>query len=312
MLTSTIIIPTYNRPGDLNNCVASLLAQTRLPEEVVVVDDGDLPGFPLEAECRAAGIRCVYMQKDVPGLTESRNVGVSLATQEIIFFLDDDVVLEPEYVAEILRVYEQDKSGRIGGVGGVMANKKPLGVLQKIRRVVNILFFVSGWREGRVLPSGFCSDFGTTPFPLSGEAEVDFLDGGVCSYRHEVFDHFSFTDHYRKYGFGEDKDFSYSVSRRYTLVLTPLARLDHLESAVMRPDLRTWGRKFIMGRYLFFRKYVYTGWWSLLFFGWAVFGYTLDRLTIALLMRSGSEWDRVCGIGDAVRLIFKGGVSLHD
>ncbi len=312
MLTSTIIIPTYNRPEELHDCMVSLLAQTRLPEEIIVVDDGDLPGFPLEAECKAAAIHCVYTQKEEPGLTESRNMGVSLATQEIIFFLDDDVVLEPEYVAEILKVYELDETGRVGGVGGGITNKKPLGVLQKIRRVVNIPFLVSGWREGRVLPSGFCTDFGTTPFPLSGVTEVEFLDGGACSYRREVFEDLSFTDRYRKYGLGEDKDFSYRVSRRYTLMLSQLARLDHLESTVMRPDLRTWGRKFIMGRYLFFREYRYKGWWSSIFFSWAVFGYALDRIIIALLKRSGPEWDRVRGIGDAVRLILKGGVSLHD
>lgn len=252
MSTASLIIPTYNRVYDLENCLRSILTQTRRPEELVVVDDGALDVVPLWDDLQQAGISCKYVRKDKPGLTESRNLGVSLATKDILFFLDDDVILEPEYLAEIMKVYEYDLESGIGGVGGAMTNKPPLTLLRKIRRIWNIPFFVCGRQEGKVLPSGFGTDFGTTPYPLTTPTDVDFLDGGVSSYRKEIFREFIFTDAYRRYGFGEDKDFSYRVSRKFRLVFTPKAKLVHLESSTMRPDMRTWGRKFIIGRWLFF------------------------------------------------------------
>lgn len=306
MTTVTLIIPTYHRPDDLENCLRSVLEQTRLPEELIVVDDGELEAVPLWDELSTAGVHCEYVRKNTPGLTESRNLGVSMATGEVIFFLDDDVILEPDYLEQIMAVYEADAQGQVGGVGGAITNKPKLTPLRALRRLWNIPFLVCGWREGRVLPSGFGTDFGTTPFPLRTVSEVDFLDGGVCSFRREVFDELSFTDAYRRYAFGEDKDFTYRVSRRWKLMYTPLARLVHLESSTMRPDMRTWGRKFVMGRWLFFRDYLRRGPLSTCLFGWALLGYGLDRLIIAAIKRSPEEWRRVRGILDAAGLLLRG------
>ncbi|WP_421902102.1 glycosyltransferase family 2 protein [Maridesulfovibrio sp.] len=306
MSSSSLIIPTYNREYDLSNCLHSVLAQTRLPDQLIIVDDGRLMAVPLWKELQQAGISCHYVRKDKPGLTESRNLGVSLAKNEILFFLDDDVILEPNYLAEIMRVYEGDPERTVGGVGGAITNKPKLTLLHKMRRIWNIPFFVCGIHEGRVLPSGFGTDFGTTPFPLTKLSEVDFLDGGVSSFRRDVFDQFVFTDAYRRYGFGEDKDFSYRISRNYRLLYTPKAQLVHLESSTMRPDMRTWGRKFIIGRWLFFRDYLQKGKMSRMYYCWAVFGYLLDRVIIAGIKRSGNEWQRVLGILDAVKILLSG------
>ena len=50
MLTTTVIVPTYNRPAVLRDFVASLVKQTLPPDQFIVVDDGDLGGIPLAAE----------------------------------------------------------------------------------------------------------------------------------------------------------------------------------------------------------------------------------------------------------------------
>ncbi|MBF0144456.1 MAG: glycosyltransferase family 2 protein, partial [Magnetococcales bacterium] len=78
MLRASIIIPTYHRPKELGDCLQSILRQTLLPFEVIVVDDGDLGGFPMREALEAAGIRCLYHKKEKPGLTASRNVGIGL------------------------------------------------------------------------------------------------------------------------------------------------------------------------------------------------------------------------------------------
>lgn len=311
MFKSSIIIPTYNRFRELQDCIHSIINQTVKPYELIIVDDGNLSEPPLEKECKAAGIRYIYHKKDTPGLTESRNAGIKLANGNIIFFLDDDVVLFPDYIEEILKVYEADKTNTVGGVGGAIANCKPLNLGQRTKRMIDVLFLLSGFREGKVLPSGYCTSFGTTNFPIKKIQEVDFLSGGVMSYRMEIFQEFSFTDKYRNYGYGEDKDFSFRVSKKYKLFFNPKAKILHLESPKMRPDEVIAGRKLVIGRYLFFRDLVKKSRVEWLLFYYALFGYILGRIIILIFYPNKNNLDRLRGIFIAVRDILKGNILIN-
>lgn len=282
MLTASLIIPTYNRPKELDDCLRSVLRQSVRPTELILVDDGNLGGMPLARELEQAGIAWKYLKKDRPGLTASRNLGIREARAEVVFFLDDDVVLEPDYLEQILRVYKEDGGRDLAGVGGVIANYPRVTALQRVKYLTGRLFLVTGPREGRIEPSGFCTDYGITGRPLKGIQEVDFLPGGVCSFRREIFETFLFSESYKGYGLGEDKDFSCRVSRRHRLLITPGARLDHFESPKMRPDYFAFGRMYILHTWRFFNTYARKGPWSPLLFWWAVTGYLLIRtLTLA-------------------------------
>ncbi len=311
MLTTSVIIPTYHRPGDLLACIESILKQTVLPTELLVIDDGDLQTHPLRQECEAAGIRYIYHKKDTPGLTESRNVGIRISSGDVVFFLDDDVVLLPDYIEETLKPYANDPERRIGGVGGLVIEENTVSLLRRVRYWLHILFLAEGIRQGRVLPSGFCTEIGGYGRDPTKVIKVDFLPGGICSYRRCVFDEFLFTEKYRSLGFGEDKDFSYRVSRKYTLLVTPHARLYHNYSPEMRPNLYLNGRKFVVGRYLFFKLYVRRGWWSWFFFYYALFGYTLVRVFMTLILCKRREFSRLRGILDAGWDVIRGRVSLE-
>lgn len=312
MLSASIIVPTYNRPDELEVTLESILYQTRKPNEVIIIDDGNLPVSPLRYEFEAADIKYTYRQKNKPGLTESRNLGVSLTTGDIILFLDDDVKLFKDYIETILDVYEDDTKKEIGGVGALIVNHKPLTLARRIRHLYDRLFLISGKIEGIALPSGFCTNYGATSHPPTHLMAVDFLSGAACSYRAGVFDQLGFTDRYRDFGFGEDKDFSIQVAERYRLLLQPKARLYHFESPLMRPDLYNTGRKFILGRYLFFRVHSYRGWWSWILFGYAMTGYIASRFFITLLSCRRKEWRRMLGIASALKDIFKGDTLLND
>jgi glycosyltransferase involved in cell wall biosynthesis len=287
-LRTSIIIPTYNRPDDLKRCIETILIQTVRPDELIIVDDGDLPnekeGLPLKKECEDAGIKYIYFKKDRPGLTASRNAGIRSARGDIIFFLDDDTALFPDYIERILKVYKEDVEGRIGGVGGAIANNKPLSRKQRVKRIFEIVFLTSGLKEGSVLPSGFCTNFGDTGRPLTVNTEVDFLSGGVSSFRKEIFNEFLFDEiKFQKYGLGEDKDFTYRVSRKYKLIFNPDARLLHLHSPQMRPDHFKDGWMHVNYAYIFFNSHIKKGFLSMLFFYYALFGYVLSRIITLLL-----------------------------
>ena len=83
MISTSIIVPTYNRPESLKDCILSILEQTVMPNEIIIIDDGNLSGIPFKTELSEAGVNCRYFKKDVRGLTESRNTGVKLSTGEV-------------------------------------------------------------------------------------------------------------------------------------------------------------------------------------------------------------------------------------
>ena len=311
MLKSSVIVPTYNRPDDLTNFIYSVLNQSLKPDELIIVDDGDLKNPPLKKEIISAGIKYIYHKKLTPGLTESRNAGIKLATGDIIFFFDDDVILEPIYIEETINTYLADQEEIIYGVGGTITNHRLLTPRDHLRKLFNIIFLISGLDEGKVLPSGFCTDFGSTMFPIKNNKSVDFVLGGATSYRKKLFNEFSFTDRYRSYGEGEDKDFSYPVSKKYKLIINPRAKLEHVKSIQMRPDTIKRERMFIMGRYMFFRDHVKTGLLSWLFFWYAISGYMFIRGLVIIGIPKKDNFLKLKGLFSIIIDIFKGNTLVH-
>jgi len=298
----SLIIPTYNRPDDLAVCLESVYEQQRLPDEIIVIDDGALDCIPMADFFKKLNIPLEYYRKNNPGLTASRNKGVEMARGELIFFLDDDVKLFPEYIAEIAAVFGEDPN--IGGVAGQIVNIKPVRGKRRLLYWLECLFMISGSREGRVLKSGFCVDYGETTHGNRGITRVDFLPGGVSAYRREVFNFFNFSSDYKGYGQGEDKDFSLRVGKRFQLWHTPEAKLYHYESSKMRYDQFRKGKEYVLGRYRFFKDYCGASGTSSFFFFYALVGYFLKRFLILLgSNEKKDQWNRLKGMASALHSI---------
>ena len=101
----TVIIPTYNRAGDLRRCLDALALQTAPPEsfEVVVVDDGSTDDTPALLASYDAPYRLVVERQSNRGQPAALNRGLSVAAAAHCLFLDDDVVGARELVAEHAR-----------------------------------------------------------------------------------------------------------------------------------------------------------------------------------------------------------------
>lgn len=305
-LSSSLIIPTYNRPQELAVALASVLRQTRLPEQVVIIDDGQLETVPLRGALEDAGVEVLYRRKSVPDLPTSRNIGIGISSGEVVLFLDDDVELEPDYIAQMLAPLEADADAKVAGVGGRILNFRKLRPTHRLRRLFDRVFLVSGGIEGRVLPSGFTTNYGSTFNPPNRPYRVDVISGGVAAWRRWVFEEFRFTENYRVHCAGEDQDFSYRVSRRYPLLFNPRAGLRHFEAPSMRHDRYHSARRFLFDRYRFFRTHVQRCPLQSLLFWWAVSGYTLSRLVVALLRPNPAERSRIRGILSAINDILRG------
>lgn len=86
----SVIIPTYNRAAWIGATLRSVLAQTHAPREVIVVDDGSADDT--ESVMRAFGPAVRYVRQVNAGVSAARNRGASLATSDVIAFVDSDDV----------------------------------------------------------------------------------------------------------------------------------------------------------------------------------------------------------------------------
>lgn len=293
------MIPTYHRPADLANAIGSLLRQTRVPDELLVIDDGALEAVPYTDELAAAGIALVYRRKAIPGVTESRNLAFDLAAGDIVVLAEDDVIMFPDYIDRIMQVFECDPTGRIAAVGGLIDNERRGWLRGLVRLALYLPLGLTALREGKLLRSGFAGEYGESPIPIRRRRDVDFLLGGVSAYRLALLDGVRFSHRYRGgsgYGQGEDKDFSIRVGRHGRLVVEPTARVTHHPAAKHNFDAYMRGRGFTLFLYQLFRDHLLRRRWHWFVFWRALAGYTLLRLAVLAVRPGPREWRRVRGI----------------
>jgi GT2 family glycosyltransferase len=278
-LTSALIICTRNRCTDVVNALASVTQQTRMPEEIIIVDSSDhkLSEQPLFKDFfvseKFPGARLLYYHTN-PGLPYQRNVGVTLATTKLVHFIDDDVLLESEYLAQMCAPFEADHT-YLGGMGTVInLPKKKLEIFRFIRR---LFFLQRNYAPGNFTLSGMPTHaYGTSEFKA-----VQALGGCCMSYRKIIFLKHRFDETLGRYAWMEDCDFSWRVSRDGALFFNPAARLQHLNSPVSRDSQMAISKLFMKNySYLFFKNFYPRNRLRIFAYWWTIVGLFLEALVI--------------------------------
>lgn len=229
MKTSSVIIPTLDRPLDLKKMLNSIWIQTFLPDEVIIIDQSKTDESKIIAEKlftdhNTGAVKKVILKyirdPEISGAAGARNVGIEMSTNEIIFFFDDDVILEEKYIEETLKVYE--KYPDIGGVGGVITNYAFLNRFSM--KMFRKIFFLGLFKDIR-------QEIFINYKKYSTLISTNKISGGCVSYKKlilntEKFDE-KFDEMFGGYAFGEDIDLSIRISKKYSLFITPSAQLEH-------------------------------------------------------------------------------------
>ena len=94
------VIPTHDGRELLDIVLGSLAAQSRLPEEIVVVDDASSDNTAAHLKERWPQVRVVALERNV-GVTAALNRCMAEARGELVLLLNNDVELDPDCVAEL-------------------------------------------------------------------------------------------------------------------------------------------------------------------------------------------------------------------
>jgi GT2 family glycosyltransferase len=100
----SLVICTRDRPQDLQRCLASLRSLTLRPQQILVVDNSPQTEATRHLVLNEAGIE--YVPEAQPGLSRARNAGIAHSRGEIVVFTDDDVVVHPDWLLDLLQGFE--------------------------------------------------------------------------------------------------------------------------------------------------------------------------------------------------------------
>ena len=116
----SVVIPCRNAENTVADAVASALAQTHPPDEVVVVDDASTDGSGEAA--RRAGARVIRngSRRNAGG---ARNAGIEATTRELVAFLDADAVAPRDWLERARGILSARRD--VVGVGGAIENGRP-------------------------------------------------------------------------------------------------------------------------------------------------------------------------------------------
>lgn len=294
-----LMIPTMDRPKEINRLLKSIYSQSYLVSSIIVVDGSKEPIQPtllIDERIPLEYIRCFP-----PSLTRQRNVGIARVPADVDYagFLDDDIVLEDGAVQAIVDFIE--KHGR--NLGGVSFNiiedgpRPPAWILQFLG--------LSATRPGGVSRGGSVN----SNVGVKSDRLCEWLCGGATLWRRDVFQNFKFDEWYIGYALWEDVDFSYQVGLKSPLGVASAAKVQHLHMSkpLNEKSARFLGDVEIVDRFYFVTKHRAN--MSMLACVWASFGTVVRNALQGLRNRDKLMLYRISANFEAFKRCMQGKVQ---
>lgn len=277
-LSVSTIIPTRDRPADLRRAVESILRQTRLPDELLIVDqsadDMSKQGVMDYFGRTGSTIKFVYIHDvRVRGLVEAKARGVQESSGAVISFLEDDIVLMPDYFLLMEQGFLEHLE--MLGCSGVVTNVPDCGPAY---RWLFKLFHRGIFSDPRIDLHGRCDRSARGRLVRSR-----YLSGGLSAYRREVLERVPF-DTVNDFFMLEDIEYSTRAAKVFGgehFYVNTAVRLEHHMSPVNRERSGfRWERKF--REYICFYKKHREEPGAVLHLVWLLVGLGLEAVFVSL------------------------------
>jgi GT2 family glycosyltransferase/SAM-dependent methyltransferase len=226
---TSIIIPVYNKVEYTRNCLAQLL--NTLPAnfrgEIIVIDDAstdETPAVIEEFAGRDARIRSLRNEQNA-GFIRSCNRAAEAAAGEVIVFLNNDTLPQPNWLPPLLKVLQDYPDA--GAVGGKLLY--PDGTLQEAGGI--IFSDASGCNFGK-------HDKAASAPLYSFLREVDYCSGALLATRRELFMRLGGFDTLYAPAYYEDTDYCFSLREKgYRVYYQPDSAIIHFEGVTSGTDV---------------------------------------------------------------------------
>jgi GT2 family glycosyltransferase len=221
----SVVIVTAGVKNYLKPCLDSLLKQACQPGEIIVVDNSLKPELAQEIHKLYPAVK-IYSSSENLFYSSSLNKGLSLARGEFILCLNDDVILDKDFIQQARRGFLVND--RIGLVSGK--------ILRANAKIIDSTgLFLSAWRTAKERGYGRqdCGQFEAPEFIFG-------VNGAVAFYRKKMLeaikDQYGYFDKRFKM-FYEDLDVSWRANKKgWQAYYVPTAIAYHVRGGSFRPD----------------------------------------------------------------------------
>jgi GT2 family glycosyltransferase len=270
-----VIVCTYMRPQDIINLLDSIKIQTKYPNQIIIVDGSTNKETTQSiSNYSTQNLDYFFVDKTYRGAAKQRNYGIDKLENDIdiVCFLDDDVVLLPNYFEEIIKTYTLNPEAL--GVGGYILDDLKWEKIDSNYKIKLSDYVFDDWKTkessrnifrkvlglgSQNIPPGIMPEFshGRGQFPPSNKTyEIDQLIGCSASYRKHIIKEQKFDDFFEGYSLYEDTALSLKVSKKGKLFINTNAKLYHYHASGGRPNQYDYGKMVVRnGWYVWRVKY---------------------------------------------------------
>jgi hypothetical protein len=254
-----ILVATKDRHNQLQNLLESICQSSNLPNKVVIVYSGKDITSVANSFHKKINLELIY--SPVASQMYQKSIGIKAIgnTNQWVFFLDDDVVLEVDTIKELHSEYLANPIFKdFVGFGLSILNRSTRKINSFTLGVLKFLKLYSN-TPGSVTKSGHAQSYLDHPV----EIEVKWLNG-ISVWRSKVLFEYPVIETYNTYSAYEDVNFSYKVSKNNRLLFAPKAKVVNQRIEGQTPLTIN---QFVYGGYLRY-KFVFTNvelskWWLL-------------------------------------------------
>jgi len=261
-LKVSILLPTFNRGFLLYRCTDSVIDQTYKNWELIIADDGSSDDtHSIVKQILKKDRRIKYHRNSANiGLPSNRNVSLTLATGDLIWFIEDDMILDSDCLNCLVETWKE-----------ISIKEPKLGVIcpsliqyeQKTNARRDLLNFVRNQKEQEMKKSPCYIDKWTglifRNFSPDFLNVVEIEDCHSCSvYKKDIFKEILYNNSAYSGNFiGEESDFHFHLRKMgYKFFFQPKAVLHHhtISMGGCRLPLFKWSYYFIRNHIVFLMR----------------------------------------------------------
>ncbi len=219
-----ILIPTRNRPLEVQTLLTSIQASKVKPLQVIVVSSGE--EILQVVEKFASDLAITYIHSEISGQINQKKLGLSAINPRAkwVVFLDDDLLVYPdsfELAFGCIYDFERDTGKDLAGVGFRLPVTSRFNNGGKFTRMAARLFGIDNQPAGHVLSNGHATSY----LEQQATLETSWLNG-ASMWRVESTLTYGSHGVSSSYAACEDLIFSYPVGKLKSLIYCPNAKLD--------------------------------------------------------------------------------------
>lgn len=215
-LTTSVVVPVYNAGESLIRLLDALAMQSRIPDEIVMVDDGstDCSGdIARQWHHRHPEILLQVIQQANQGPAAARNRGTHQATGDLVVFIDSDCIPLSDWLEKMAAPFADPE---VVGVQGAYRCNQPEWIAQFSQLEIEE-------RYTRMLRS----------------PSIDFIGTYAAAYRRQIFFEKGGFDTRFPMASGEDAEFSFRLADHgLRMVFAPEAFVYHSHPDTLKRYLR--------------------------------------------------------------------------